>query len=874
MSLTNQIHILSVATDAFYEPDEQAIHKRMLKLYTVRSKNKTRLQGKQKPWDGDWRVSAYNRIIAGEKERLTALLDKRVADGCVRQLNQDTVKDRNVINLFESSLTRALEIPTFTLTYDIMVVNVFFFQVFENLVKQGFMFNGEKYIFLTASAGQIRTKRSLFIREAAFKRVEQKLMGGLTIESINEQGGINTNKFLAYLALMNSATDVWQDFDIDKAIVVDDWETAVPGLVDHIDGVTYEIRREQTDTVIPHMDGCGIMLDGPTRMVRGPWIKGLLVQFDFVKFLQKKCTQDQWWVTDIYGAKHNVILEDIRYIFTKSQFKLAKYYPSWECYKARFKAYGCEMSYCNMEEPFIPKSRINYQMLQTLSDMTDAEIERISAKTIDEIQSIGQDYQTTMRLLGATEYNRNRSPMQEALMLYPELFRDVYNKEILKQTKKSLVKQARGGRLRVSGKYLFLSPDLYAFCEWLFQGKQNPQGLLEDGDVYCAEYKNGDELACLRSPHLYREWAIRNNRRNEELDRWFGQTKCIYTSCHDLISRFLMFDNDGDKSLVIKDRTLTGCAKRNMLNIVPLAYDLKKAKGDIITPASLYDGMVTAYTGGRIGPVSNNITKIWNSGEITQEELDVVKWLCFENNAVIDFAKTKWSPTRPKQIDAIIRKYTKHNVPDFFKYAKDKEQWQVEPPNDSTMNRISKAIPDSRVKYNKAIRKFDWRVLTDGGEYTVNEDASVIKSYNYWVRHQHQFNEENDNVKGADTYAAMMMRERILADSGADLSYVVNSLVAYLYTVKEASNKKLLWDCFGWDIVNNIRVNVAGLGKICPICGRRFTTVVHNQACCSPECAHTADVQNKRLARETVKPIVAEPIENTQNLVCNNGCET
>lgn len=867
MPLNKFVYINSIGTDAFYEPDEQAVHKRLLRLYAARSKNKDRLAGKSKPWDGSWRVSALNRIINEEKGKLTELLDKRVADGCVRHLRQDALSERTVINLFESSLTRALEVKPLTLTYDIMVVNVFFFQVFENIVKQGFMFNGEKYVFLTASAGQIRTKRSLFIREAAFKRIEPRLMGGLTIDSINEQGGMNENKFLAYLALANSATDVWKDFDIDKAIVVDDWETAVPGLVDHIDGETYEIKREQTDTVIPHMDGCGIMLDGPTRMVRLPFVKGLLVQFPFDKFLREKCTQDQWWVTDIYGVKHNVILEDIRYIFTKSQFKLYKYYPNFECYKARFKAYGCEAAYCNIEESYIPKSRINYQMLQTLSDMTDAEIERISARTVDEIQSIGQDYQTTMRLLGATEYNKNRSPMQEALLLYPELFRDVYNKEILKQTKKSLVKQAMGGRLRVNGKYLFLSPDLYAFCEWLFQGKQNPQGLLEDGEVYCAEYKDGDELACLRSPHLYREWAIRNNRRTEELDRWFGQTKCIYTSCHDLISRYLMFDNDGDKALVVKDRVLTNCAKRNMRDIVPLAYDLKKAKGGIITPESLYEGMIKAYTGGRIGPVSNNITKIWNSDEITQEELDVVKWLCFENNAVIDFAKTRWSPTRPQNVDNIIRKYTKHNVPHFFIYAKDKELWQVEPANNSTMNRISKAIPPSRVKYSKSIGKFDWRVLTDGGEYTVCENAPVIKAYNYCLRHQYQFNDENDNIKGADTYAAKMMREKILAESGAELAYVVNSLVAYLYTVKQSSNKKLLWDCFGWDIVGNIHSNVAEIGRICPICGKRFKPSVHNQVCCSVECAHAADVQNKRISRETVKPIVAETVENTQDFV-------
>lgn len=97
-----------------------------------------------------------------------------------------------------------------------------------------------------------------------------------------------------------------------------------------------------------------------------------------------------------------------------------------------------------------------------------------------------------------------------------------------------------------------------------------------------------------------------------------------------------MADCDGDKLLVVKDRTLTNCAKRNMSDICTLAYDLKKAKGGLVNPDSLYEGMIRAYTGGNIGIWSNQITKIWNSGNITKEELDVIKWLCFENNAVID----------------------------------------------------------------------------------------------------------------------------------------------------------------------------------------------------------------------------------------------
>ena len=220
-------------------------------------------------------------------------------------------------------------------------------------------------------------------------------------------------------------------------------------------------------------------------------------------------------------------------------------------------------------------------------------------------------------------------------MIYPELFRDTYHKEILKQTKKSLVKQAKGGRLSINGRYQFLSPDLYAFCEWLFLDEKNPKGLLDDGEVYSSLNKNGVDLACLRSPHLYREWAIRKNKKTEELNKWFGNTKCLYTSCHDLISRILQFDVDGDKSLVIQDRTLTAVAKRNMKDIVPLAYNLRKAKGEQLNSDNLYNGMIHAYTGGNIGPISNNITKVWNSNnKISEEQLNVVRWLCMESHLI------------------------------------------------------------------------------------------------------------------------------------------------------------------------------------------------------------------------------------------------
>lgn len=285
-----------------------------------------------------------------------------------------------------------------------------------------------------------------------------------------------------------------------------------------------------------------MMLHGKTRMLRAPFIKGLIVQFPFDKFIREKCVNGKAIVKDIYGTKHDILEEGIEYILFKSQFKLWKYFKNWNEYKQKFKENHCEVSYCNIEEDYIPKGRINYQMLQTLSDMSNEEIKRLTKATIKEINNIGNDFSTTMRLLGATPYNQNPSWFQQALMIYPELFRDNYCRDILRQTKKSLVKQAKAGRLRINGYYTFVVPDFYAVCEYLFLGIDNPNGLLKEKEVYTTLFRDEDELACLRSPHLYREWPIMVNRRNEELDKWFGETKCIYTSCKALTSKMLQFD--------------------------------------------------------------------------------------------------------------------------------------------------------------------------------------------------------------------------------------------------------------------------------------------------------------------------------------------
>jgi hypothetical protein len=777
-----------------------------------------------------------NKEIKHTKEKLYIEFEKHKG---IRNLNKDCLNKHRIISVFDSVLTRTANMEQNQLYEDIMIVQTYFFDVIEDIILDGYMHNGEKYICLTASAGQIRTKKTVFIKESIFNKYKNTLMCGLTIEDINDNGGVNINKFLAYLALCNSATDIWEDFDITKSIVVDDMETMVNGVVDFIDDTTYEITRKQMDIPVTHTDGCGMYLTSKSKknmMVRLPWIKGLLMSFPFDKFINEanKNTEgkDYSKVTDIYGKEWDILKDGIEVIFTKSQFKMYKYYSSWQDYIDKFIKYNCQAGKCNEEEDTFNNAKINYQMLQTLTDMTDKELATISKTTIHNIKSIGSDKKTMLKVLGVVPSNKNKNYIQQALEIYPELLNDTYSKEILKQVKKSIVRDGRAGKVDINGVYTFLSPDLYAFCEYLFLGDKNPKGLLEDGEVFCKIYKNIDKLDCLRSPHLFREHAVRRNIVDKQKSEWFT-TDAIYTSCHDLISKILQFDNDGDKSLVCAEKTIIEASERNMKDIVPLYYNMRKAPAEKIDNQTIYNGLKSAYTGGNIGMISNDITKIWNSENI---DIDVIKLLCMENNFTIDFAKTLYKPERPKNKKKLITDYTKSKVPHFFIYAKDKKKEEVEKINHSVVNKLEKIIPNPKINFNSiGLGKFDYKVLMKNKR--VKLDNSIIDKYQEMDLKKHfMINcSEDDDETNNIPYIYQDIKKEIL-EINDNVNYVVDVLVEYLYKHKQSNYKTTLWECFGDTILENIKNNIANDSISCEKCGERIQQTTSNKKYC-PDCS-------------------------------------
>lgn len=389
------------------------------------------------------------------------------------------------ISEFSSEMSRAMGLKDRDYTLDKIVLKWSkSVDILKQVVLDGFYIpillpNGEiekrHYSCFTASAGQLRTDKIVCVSDNIWEKIHERLECGLTWDRINEHGGCNPAKLCAYLALSNSATDEWTDFDIDRCIVIDEFEGEVTGRMQYIT-TNYSIEDGVRTVEIDHTDGCGIMLPSVSNvnfMARGPYIKGLLCVFDVLKFCEEKGVPPV--IKDIWGLEHDLVKENIQILFTKSQFKMWKYYSNWNEYKDIFKKCGAKFGKMKYEEQYIEHSQTSYQVLQTLTDFTDEEIKEFTRKAHNRIENLTRDKASMLELLHANELSEN--PYSAALALYPELLREAYTKNQLKDVRKRMLLDAKSGKFKIANKRLYAIPDLYAACEYWFCHIEKPVGL-------------------------------------------------------------------------------------------------------------------------------------------------------------------------------------------------------------------------------------------------------------------------------------------------------------------------------------------------------------------------------------------------------------
>lgn len=804
---------------------------------------------------------AYKKSYAKEKQLLKKIRDDKIAsyEG-IRKIDRkklytyeydkegktvDTSESENInrqIALFESEMVRYTEnsLDDFPLVMEIVYMKIANqVMIFNQILERGLLIDNKKYIFYSSTTNQMKNGEFVLVQEDFYNRNEKKFMCGLTDDIINQKGGCNRGKYLAYKGLPLSASTVPEEeyrIDIDKCLVVPDFETTINEEVECID-IDHDnrgfigIERRKENIPIPQTDGAGMFLPGvlpASAQIRCAHLKGAVFPFDFRKFLEQEEVEGvkpDPVIPDAWGKGHDIIKEDIHVLFTASQLKMWKCYDSWEEYKKAFHENGMCIA-INKFADTNPKgyAKTSYQFIQTLSSekLTDEKLEELCADTIEYLDKMKTDLDTMIKIV-----SKEGDYISLALKQYKELVYDEYVQNKLESKFKSERNDARGNKLILKDSlYSYICPDLYAFCTWLFCGIENPKGIVPRSYVYNSFFndKQYDVVDCLRSPHLYVEHGIRKLVKDETLDKckeWFHGYDTIVSS-HDLLCRLLMFDVDGDEILLTPNKALIDCIPDD---IVPLYYIPFEAAKSQINSKAVYDAIVSSMEHTQIGDISNVMTKNYNNPDT---DMEFNKIMCCYNNLSIDYPKTQ-------NIVKLGRYEEKYNIfkgeknPYIFIYAKGKNKNSCKELGESNTDRVCKYIhkhtgnkkyawKDSEKKYNPSILfNNENPVRIDAGKYrelekvmfTLKmEEQRLVSSIEKAAKEMSRSEGWNEKVSKYDVFYYMCeKRIRSIFDSREEaVEYLLN--MEYLQRENEHKSKNILWNCFGDLIYKNICNNL------------------------------------------------------------------
>lgn len=796
---------------------------------------------------------------------------------------------------------------------EIVYMEIFHNDILWQILRDGILIADKEYMLYSATTGQVRNTTVTLLRKDFFDNNKDALLVGLSVEYINEQGGMNVGKYLSYTALpLSSSVLPEKEIDIDRCILVKGLETVVKGMIKYVDigedenGQHYVADTPEDyieeDIAIEHTDGAGMFIPGElpsSCQIRSGFFKGAMFPFDFRLFANKIAHNTK--IPDAWGDAIDVEEQDIRYLFTTSQLKMWKMYPSWEAYKKAFKDSKTKISINSYANPAKDTVTFAYQYLQTLP--YGCNIKNLCTPAKDDLKRLHTDIEYVKEVLrytddSDTELNDNpdeektedientdsegvvtdeiqidnskdkdkrrcNSLIAEALNVYPQLIYDPYIEKKIRQLVISRRRSYRAGKIPLNGYYSYAAPDMYAFCEYLFCGKCNPEGLVPKNHVYNKYYDNKgsvEHLICLRSPHLSRyEYGKRDLIKANDCREWFKYMESdTVVSCHDLLSKTLQMDWDGDEILVSDDADLWELAKD--LPDVPLYYKMQQAEPQQITKEAIYDTLVKGFDNNVIGDSSNAMTKLWNTPDASKDNPipydDAINVFCAYSNYAIDYPKTGKnlalgeyeelynklvSPKEGKE------KFSKSEIkhPNFFIEAKGKKSKNVEKLTNSVMDRIKKYIGDGTGRLDYAYfddskrNEFDYRMLMnnekkeDGtAKYEVDRyDVKYEKLYIVLkVRKSAKKNicrdidraEHKQNIDAAeragrfDTFhyhCIRQIKEIFTNKSGwFNVNLAVNYLIDMEYSQSEfvTSSKDILWKCFGHIILENLQKNVNG----------------------------------------------------------------
>lgn len=527
-------------------------------------------------------VSLYNRVQAIRKEMKE-----------IRKLPTST-DNINKIKKLQSQLDDMLFVD------DIVNIKVMTKKEYKVLARNGFDLNGKHYVRFMVGSGQMRRNTVSFINEELFDYMQERLMCGLN----DKIKTINLAKLSAYFALSFSSV-LWVREP--RVCVIKDFDTVILNqkvnwINKHEEGNTVE--QIYKDIKLNSADGQGLIDPNMARLwaedmhlnyvpcsfvVRTAFIKGNLVPFDFKAYAKEHGVLK---IKDRYGTEYNV--EDIDVLLSESQFKMAKYYSSWEGYLSYHKTYNLKWGVARYNKEYDDEYVLtNYQYIQVLN-LTKEDISGLVSYTTNWIKNIcsgdikyALTYNVGVKnptLSVDSIINSCSSTFTKAIIKNPEMLKDGFVQRKIYNSIKESIRQAKIGRIWVRGNYSFMISDPVAQCRSALG--LSPEGLLPANYVYSNFWNNrgvDGEICLLRSPLThYSEVNIQRLANTDEMKKWY---KYIYSgiiyNIYDIsVVKHADSDFDGDICMSTNNPYFLKGAKREEL---PIMYDKEAVPTQKIT---------------------------------------------------------------------------------------------------------------------------------------------------------------------------------------------------------------------------------------------------------------------------------------------------
>lgn len=558
---------------------------------------------------------------------------------------------------------------------DIVNIKVMTKKEYREIARTGFDLNGKHYVRFMVGSGQMRRNTVSFINEELYEYMQEHLMCGLDKKIRN----INLAKLSAYFALSFSSV-LWVREP--RVCVIKDFDTIIPNqklnFIYKDEEGKNQVKEIYKDLKLNSCDGQGLIspdmafnwaedmhLDYVpcSFVVRTAFVKGNLVTFDFKEYARENGVTT---IKDRYGTEYNI--NDIDVLLSESQFKMAKYYSSWEGYLSYHHSYHLKWGVARYNKQYDDEYVLtNYQYIQVLNLDRD-DIKGLVSYTTDWFKNIcsGNKLYSLAYNIGIKNPEDNLddiinscgSAFTKAIIKNSNMLEDGYVQRKIYNSIKESIRQAKLGRIWVKGNYQFMISDPIAQVRSALG--LEVKGALQANEIYSNFWneRNYDgEICLMRSPLThYSEINVEKTANTDEMKKWY---RYIYSgiiySIYD-IATVKHADSDFDGDIVCSTNN-SYFLKGAMREEIPITYEKEMVPTQKVTLPNFIRCDVKGLDT-KVGQITNYSTSMIAmlplfKGEGQQEQLQEmqkrIKLLREIQGAEIDKIKGTTPPQFPKE---------------------------------------------------------------------------------------------------------------------------------------------------------------------------------------------------------------------------------